>query len=109
MFLKVSPKLLIFALLFIPIVVLGQTKQQINWKVKDLRISLETPGHVSEGVLLSSKKKLIHIFRFADSIGHVSNTGAVAKRESLDQGMSWSEPTIIYQDKYDCKNISVLP
>ena len=67
--------------------------------------SLVTSKHSSEGSLIKTDERLIHIYRQTNSNGnHVSNDGAVAMRFSLDDGASWSRSKIIAKGNFDYRN-----
>ncbi|OQB00167.1 MAG: BNR/Asp-box repeat protein [Bacteroidetes bacterium ADurb.Bin217] len=66
--------------------------------------SLVGPDHTFEGSLIRiSDTEILHLFRLDPGFegNHVGNNGCIAKRMSYNNGVTWSEPQIVYNDEYD--------
>ena len=86
-------------------IVSAGTIEDINFEVSSPSQSLVSSNHTSEGSLITSENRLLHIFRLTTIDGnHVSNDGAVALRSSNDNGASWSRAQILVSGDFDYRN-----
>lgn len=80
--------------------------QDFNFTLSQNFPSLLGPDHTlgSGGSLLQLPDgKILQFFRLDPGYNgnHVGNSGAIAKRYSIDAGKTWSQPTIIFDDEFD--------
>lgn len=77
--------------------------------ISDFSESLVSEDHTSEGFILGLENgDLLNIFRLDPGYAgdHVGNNAMLVKRTSSDQGLTWSEPEVIYNDSlYDDRNM----
>ena len=75
--------------------------------VGEIKPSLVSNSHSSEGFLVSTNGIVYHIFRqdTTENSDHISNTGQIVFRKSYNKGDSWSNVKTIYDSKYDDRNI----
>ncbi|MBS1590820.1 MAG: exo-alpha-sialidase [Bacteroidetes bacterium] len=88
-----------------------QCKKKENYEKSEYLFSpytivSDTLYHSSEGCLLRlNGDTLLNIFRLDSSNHHVSNGGQLVERYSFNVGKSWTQPSVIYDSKYDDRNV----
>ena len=79
-------------------------QSQFDFTISPVTPSLIGNDHMFLGFLTKLKTgKIIHIFRLDTGLlsSHVGNTGCIAERFSDDDGLTWSNPQVIYNDSCD--------
>lgn len=73
--------------------------------------SLISLDHTSEGFMVRTPTGAIHhyfrLLPYESKGGHIGNDGRVVRRISNDNGLSWSEYEVIYDDTLDDRNVHV--
>lgn len=102
-------------IVFIAVLILFscENKESCNNSLHDIELtdivsSLKSNDHTSEGFLVTLRDgTIIHVFRMDPGIvgSHVSNGGCICKRSSFNNGVSWTDPVVVYNDEYDDRNI----
>jgi len=80
-----------------------------NVTVTPFHTNLKDINHYSEGFVdIFSTGILINIFRMDTGITghHAGNNGCIVRRFSFDDGLTWTNPVVIYSDSLDDRNIS---
>ncbi|OFY33830.1 MAG: hypothetical protein A2W91_09310 [Bacteroidetes bacterium GWF2_38_335] len=83
-------------------------KSQNEVIIGEVTPSLLTDDHTAEGFLVTlSSGRIIHFFRLEEGIfsNHIGNGGKIVKRYSDDNGATWSENILVYDDEYDDRNV----
>lgn len=85
-----------------------KTNKKYSIGISDVRSSLLSEDHVSEGFMVKkSNGSIEHIFRVDPSIkgDHAGNSSFIALRKSFDDGVTWQSYSKIHESEYDDRNL----
>ncbi len=76
--------------------------------ISEIKGSLISNDHTAEGILVThSDGSVEHFFRLDPGLNgnHTGDGGKIVRRKSFDNGLTWTRPVLLYDSKYDDRNI----